>query len=214
MSAEAIDADELSKLFNYFHISEQKLSKDDFFTFTPRRPRYPYVDPENNVSEDDFTQRISVAPTVQDALEALGEGSLENVGGWGHLYAGIDHPDAEARTEDCPETDDMEYGLDFLMSKWLTAQVEEGELDPKDEKDIRRWLTTKNRTLRPRILPDDLKDEFEGCVPDADETREQWLLEPTKLIYLGEVEADTGDVLLSTAGLKAVKQAGLKTHSY
>lgn len=217
MSTEAIDAEELSRIFNFFHVSEHKLSKDNFFTFTPRVPRHPFVDDEGNITEDDFTPRISVAPTVELALEALGEGSLENVDGWGHLYAGLQHADAEATTEDCPETDDMEYDMNFRMSRWLQSKFEAGEIRPPANLQVRKWLdkpTRQRETIYPSGLPTDLVDEFEGCVPDADETREQWLLKPTKLVYVGEVEAETGDVILSAAGLKAVRQAGLKTHSY
>ena len=68
--------------------------------------------------------------------------------------------------------------------------------------------------IKPSMLPPDLKDEFEGCLPDVNITKENCLLEPTKLIYIGEIELETLDVLLSSTGLRAVKQAGLKVHSY
>lgn len=216
MSTEAIDARELSKVFDYFHVSEHKLSKDDFFVFSPRRPRFPYTDGEGNVIEDNYTKRISVAPTVEDALDAL-QGMLDTVSGWGHLYAGIGSTDAEAEIENCPSTDDMDYGPEFELSRWLKQKLDAGEIDPPASEELEQWLkqpALKRSIKSPAKLPDHLAKEFEHCVPDADETHEQWLQKPTKLIYLGEVEAETGDVILSAAGLKAVKEAGLKTHSY
>lgn len=231
MSAQAINAEALSRVFGYFHVSEHKLTHGDFFKFTPRLPRYPYTDFQGNVTEDDFTPRISVAPTVNDALEAL-EGQFDGTDGWAHLYAGVGHADAEAKVEDCAEDEDPnnQYGQMFYLARWLKQRLLDGELSIEDAKKLGMQIPPGlwppgyeekdydpnhyPSNLRPSMLPNDLQDEFEYCVPDADETKEQWLLQPTTLIYIGELEVETGDVILSTPGLKAVKQAGLKTHSY
>ncbi len=100
------------------------------------------------------------------------------------------------------------------MSAWLQNKLDSGEIVPPYKSSVSRWLDGGEQGIAPSSLPKELADEFEYCVPDADETKEQWLLKPTKLIYLGEIEAETGDVILSAAGLRAVRQAGLRTHSY
>lgn len=230
MSTKAIDAEDLNKVFRYFHVSEQKLSKDDYFTFTPRVPRYPLTDNEGNVIEDDFSKRISVAPNVRLALSALGTGAFDHLDGWAHLYAGIGHPDVKAKTEGCPETDDMEYGEQFKLVRWLRQKMFDGDLSIEDAQKLGMRIPPglwpvgfkdpdwdPNRIpsgIKPSMLPTNLKTEFEHCVPDAEIHGENWLLKPTKLIYVGEIEIATREILLSSAGLQAVKQAGLKYHSY
>lgn len=212
MSPQAIDGKKLGAVFDYFHVSGQKLSQDDFFEFTPRVPRSPYSDFEGNVTEDDFSKRISVAPYIHLALMAT-DGQFDG-DEWIHLYAGTGQPDADARQKDCPETDEMGYDTDFIMTKWLNSKSENGDLAPNDNKDIRRWVDRKNRTIRPRILPDYLKQDFEQCVPDADETKEQWLTKPTTLVYVGTVNVHTQEVLLSSVGLQLVQKANVKTYEY
>lgn len=215
ISPQLIDVEKLKKIFGFFHISPAKLSHEDSFTFTPKLPRYPYEDDEGNIIEDDFTSRISVAPDVGNALDAI-EGQYVP-GEWLHLYAGFGHPDVEAKQEDCPETDDMQYDTNFRMSKWLEDKLEAGEIKAPANASVRQWLDRSPRgrgKVTPSGLPHYLSNDFEHCVPDADETKESWLTKPTNLVYVGELNPTDRTVLLSNAGLSIVRKAGLKTTDY
>lgn len=215
ISPRTAKAKELQKIFNGFHISLQKLSLDDSFTFTPRIPRYPFQDHEGNTTEDNFTPRISVSPSIQDALKAI-EGQY-SPNEWIHLYAIVQPPDVEAKQEDCPETDDMSYDMNFTMSKWLQTKLDSGEIKAPANNSIRNWLDNKSRSrpsISPRSLPAYLGDEFKFCVPDADETRESWLLKPTTMVYVGELNPKELIVVLSNTGLALAQTAGIKTKEY
>ena len=210
-----VDAEKLKKVFGFFHISSAKLSTEDSFTFTPRLPRYPYEDDEGNIIEDDFTSRISVAPDVKNALESI-EGQ-HAPGEWLHLYAGFGQPDVKAKQEGCPKTDDMQYNTDFAMSKWLEDKLEAGEIKAPANATVRQWLDRGPRgrgKVTPAGLPHYLSSDFEHCVPDADETKESWLTEPTTLVYVGEINTKNQTVLLSNVGLSIIEKAGLETTDY
>lgn len=223
-----VKTNKLNSIFDFFHISDRRLSDDDYFIFTPRIPRRPYEDWEGNITEDDFTPRISVAPTIENALKAI-EGQEEFFEGWMHLYAGFGPTDAEAKQEDCPETPDQEYDTNFTMSKWLYQKLFDKELSVKDATELnmsippriqpkdfkpKKHASLTPRGIRPRILPTNLKDEFEQCVPDADETNENWMLKPTKMIYIGELDTKNREVILSSIGLSIVDKAKIKTREY
>lgn len=206
---------QLERIFDYFHLSAHKLSKDDSFTFTPRLPRHPYEDDEGNIIEDDFTKRVSVAKTIDDALTSI-EGQTKP-GEWLFVYAGVGTPDAEAKQEDCPELEDMEYSIIFRMSDWLEGKLEAGEIKAPANASVRKWLDTPKRQrgkITPSGLPIYLGQEFEYCVPDADETRESWLSSPRELVFIGELNPTERIVLLSSAGLSLAKKAKLKTEDY
>lgn len=215
ISPQMIAGKQLKKIFKGFHISPQKLSFDDWFTFTPRKPRYPYQDHEGNIIEDNFTPRISVSPTIEHALTAI-EGQFIP-GEWLHVYAVTEYPDIEAKQEDCPETDDMPYDLNFTMSKWLKNKLDTGTLKSPGDVSIKNWLTNTTRSrpsISPASLPSYLSNEFEFCVPDSDETHESWFLKPTTMVYVGELNPKTQNIILSATGLKMVQKAGLKTKGY
>lgn len=215
MSHQLVSAKELRKIFGFFHISTQKLSQNDSFTFIPRIPRFPYEDDEGNIIEDDFTKRISVSSDIESALEAIEGQYIPNE--WLHLYAGFGNPDAEAKQEDCPETENMQYNTNFRMSKWLEDKIESGEVKAPANTSIKRWLNQPLKRvgqITPGGLPNYLSSEFEHCVPDSDETKESWLLKPTTLVYVGELNSNDRKVLLSNAGLTLVKKAGIKSTDY
>lgn len=95
--------------------------------------------------------------------------------------------------------------------------MDAGQVRPPGSQSIRNWIDNKSRSrpnISPASLPSYLSNEFEFCVPDADETRESWLLKPTTMIYVGEIDPSTKNVVLSTAGLKMVQKAGIKTKEY
>jgi hypothetical protein len=113
------------KIFKYFHLSRRRLGKETF-VFNPRVPKTPMD------AEDDFTKRVSLAPTIDKAYEALG------VGGDFHVYAGdvksIDTDDIEtislkAHFPKCPKSKKNPYGENFLGIAWLLSLSDE-ELSP------------------------------------------------------------------------------------
>jgi len=228
MSPRVIDGEKLSKVFSFFHVSEQKLSHEDYFEFTPRLPRHPYSDFQGNVTEDNFTRRVSVAPTIELALKSI-EGQAEEED-WVHLYAGLGQADTEAKQKDCPEDFQQEYNTLFYLSTWLKNKLLDGDLSVDEAIRLGMQIPPELRTdgrgkgvydpehipkgLNPRLLPARLRDEFKQCVPDADETKEQWLTKPTKMFYVGEVSLSSGVVLLSTGALQLVTKAGLQSDEY
>lgn len=215
VSNQVVNIGQLERIFDYFHVSTQKLSDSDSFTFTPRVPRFPYEDDQGNVIEDDFTKRISVAKNIDDALTSI-EGTFKP-SDWIFLYAGVGNPDVEAKQEDCPETENMEYDTTFRMSTWLGDKLESGEIKAPANASVRKWLDQSpgNRgKLAPSGLPNYLRHEFEHCVPDADETRENWLVSPRELVYVGELNPKEKIVLLSNEGLSLAKKAKLRLQDY
>ena len=228
MTPQTINGEELNKIFGFFHVSEQKLSHDDYFEFTPRLPRHPYSDFHGNVTEDNFTRRVSVAPTIELALKSIeGQGDDED---WAHLYAGFGQADTEAKQKDCPEDFQQEYNTLFYLSTWLKNKLLDGDLSVDEAIRLGMQIPPELRTdgrgkgvydpehipkgLNPRLLPARLRDEFKQCVPDADETKEQWLTRPTEMIYVGELHLLDAQVLLSARALQLVRKAGLQTDEY
>ena len=208
MSNQTIDIGELNSIFDFFHISDQRLSMDDYFIFEPRVPRTPYVDAEGNITEDDFTKRVSVAPTVWSAIDAIDGFHNDMENGWMHLYAGKGTPDVDVSQEDCPEAKEMQYGPQFLLSKWLQQKHLDGEMNDEEYKKLSRT------GLRPRMLPKKLRGEFENCVPDSMETQDMWLTKPTRLLYIGELNTASEEVILSNAVLSMARKAKLPTEDY
>jgi len=79
MNTPSINYAQIEAVFKYFHVSDTKLGKRDTFIFNPRVPRTPYV--HNNYRiEDDFTERVSLAPRIVDAMQAGADGR--------YVYAG------------------------------------------------------------------------------------------------------------------------------
>lgn len=200
----SISFSDAENLFGVFHLSDELLAEPSF-TFIPRTPRYPARDHEYNVIEDDFTPRVSVATTIDDALDAL------EVPGRGlYVYAAnfrtspttnvVDLDDA-----DCPSTPEMPYDKDFNMRKWLAYELEQGNAPEEMEDEIRiSGAGVSTKTLTPSSLPKELGREFENCVPDAEDNDERWLLKPTEMLYLGQI-ADSDTIKLSSAAVAFLK---------
>jgi len=140
--------------FKYFHLSSKDLGET--FTFTPRLPRFPYVDDNQDVIEDDFTPRVSWAKSVDDALKAL----HPNDSGIFYVYAVNSlpgHVDVEETSENGPSSPENDYGPDFVLSKYINWAT---------ENDVEVYK--KGNTII----------DVEDCVPDAEETHEQWATKP------------------------------------
>ena len=166
--------------FSGFHLSNNFLGEE--FVFTPRIPRFPYEDHNNDVIEDDFTPRVSLAISIQDAFQAISS-TLRNGDKQLYIYA-LHHDDVNIvsivdNIPHCPKINDKEYGTDFVMKKWLQF------LDSKNEEEEDENELLSEAGLSPSKLISPLGKQFKGCVPDAEETNEQWVLDPVKLMCVG-----------------------------
>jgi len=112
-------------IFKYFHLSSKKLGKETFL-FNPRIPQGPMD------WEDDFTKRISLAPSIKKAVEALYGG--EDF----YVYAGDVENDAtddietisvKAHHSKCPKSKKNPYNDDFSVADWLVT-LPDDELSP------------------------------------------------------------------------------------
>lgn len=207
----------LAELFRFFHLSSYSLHKrQSTFTFNPRVTKRPYEDNDSFVIEDDFTPRISLATSIEEATEALETGnSMEHY----YVYAS----DVESRfDDDIPEssliwlplqlqrckqdlsTDDNEYGPQFNMMQYLAAK---GVLPKQRSRETKtKWINRVDATAyeRPSWLPPEHKSKFFACVPDADETNEYWSTTDTVMYYLGTHISNSGVVVLSAQGKRLV----------
>jgi len=191
--AKVIQKSYLEELFRFFHLSTIKLhKKDDTFTFNPRIPKNPFEDADGYVIEDDYTKRISLATTINDAIEAIGEPTVTHY----HVYA----CDVESKLDDdidaislkmqlgrCDadlSTADNKYGRDFDMYKYLKRNV----LSPDKYRP--------EKSIGPKDLPPRHKQKFFGCVPDADEHNEYWSIRDTTMYYIGVCSVDTSENLV------------------
>lgn len=207
LSDTVLTFDQLAKLWWWFHISDWYLG--DIPKFTPRIPRTPARDVKFDIIEDDFTNRISVAPHLEDAMVALG-------GYPGKFVYAIDFradPNDNVKAVDLSKKlrkcnaelsyiDQKRGGkFPYLSKKWTF----EGWLRnflytlSKDEKVTDRYLRDlENSQLNaPSDIPMPYRKIFKYCVPDADDTHEQWLTKPSTFIYIGE-RIGNGRVKLST----------------
>jgi hypothetical protein len=208
----------LAELFRFFHLSSFSLHKSkDTFTFNPRVTKRPYEDDESFVIEDDFTPRISLATSIEEATEALNTG---NPSEYYYVYAsdiesreGDEIPESSlvylpVQIQKCKEdlsSDGNEYGPEFKMIKYLQNK----NVLPKRRS---RETMTKymNRTdaiaySSPKQLPPEHKAKFRACVPDAGETNEYWSTTNTKMYYLGTHITNSGIVKLSAHGRRILR---------
>lgn len=168
----------LDEIFDAFHLSTKFLGKE--FVFTPRVSKNLYKDVDQNIIEDDITPRISVARRIEDALASL-DGVYPNEE---FFIYGMDTEKANKmfstakKIEDCPDDGESDYGLSFLMKKFLTKTL---NLNDEESEELSQ------KKYSPKLLRKDLGDKFIGCVPDAKETNEYWLLEPTNFIFVGSL---------------------------
>lgn len=181
-----ISEQDVTRLFKWVHLSANRLGGDrqNMFTFTPRIPLTPSSDRLGDVVEDDFTRRISVAPTISQAAKALGSDYLS--GFW--VYAvdlredGTDDVAAIDLSQTLPDCDtDLSYedvtgtmqtysddGAEYKLSDWLEQVTDEEYSAPSE-------------------MPPDLQKSWQGCVPDAYKTEEHWLTSPTPFVLLGRL---------------------------
>lgn len=209
----------LSELFRFFHLSSFSLHRSkDTFTFNPRVTKRPFEDDDSFVIEDDFTPRISLATSIEDATEALDTGNKYEPY---YVYASdIESELGDEIPEDslvhlpvqlirCKQelsTDDNEYGPNFNMMKYLS---DKGVVPKKRSRESKtKWVNRVDATAysNPKYLPPDHKAKFYACVPDADETNEYWSTTDTKMYYLGTHIANSKIVRLSAHGKRLIRK--------
>ena len=209
-----------NKTFKYFHLSETMLGSNEQFLFTPRLPRYPF----GNI-EDNFTKRVSLAPSIERALAAL---DYENRS---FLYAGDIRQVSGDEIETLPLSNKVcsdrlgaRYGENFHMFKWLirlnnplTDEIKKVKPGSKEEddiasklRDLKNVLDNRKYNYGPVNLPGWLKDKFYACVPDANKTKEQWALGPTNLFYVGLMHYGHKTIILSNGIVEHLKSLGVK----
>jgi hypothetical protein len=180
----------LEELFRFFHLSTKKLhSKNEVFTFNPRIPNHPFQDADGYVIEDDYTKRISLATTINDAIEAIGEPIVT----YYHVYA----CDVESRLDDDIDAVSLKlqlgrcdtnlssrnnkYGKNFDMYQYLK----------RNKLSLNKYRPEKD--IGPKNLPPRHKQKFFGCVPDSENHNEYWSLKDTTMYYIGICSINTSE---------------------
>jgi hypothetical protein len=183
--------DELQQHFAHFHLSRGYLGKT--FKFTPRVPSAPFIDKDGNTIEDDFTERISLAADIEDARDAIRDYGDT----YYYIYATKEKKEKEIKPvkdnlPNCPKNPPKKYGVKFNMQKWLKKNHPQ-EIPRLEKRGF-------GHNFPPSALAPDIKQQFQGCVPDAAKTHEEWSLKPLTMLFVGTI-GEAGDVLeLSEAG--------------
>lgn len=196
LSDQMVSYEELANLFHWFHISSIFLG--DQFTFSPRIPRRPARDKNDAIIEDDFTKRVSVAPTIDTAVKALGQKSAGT-----YVYAidlkadpsdDVASTDLSKQLRKCEKVlsyTDQKRGVyyNYLSNRWTLEgwlnnflYVLAKDKSVPDEK--LDWFRT-HQVKAPSNLEPAFRELFKACVPDADSTGENWLRKPSNFIFLG-----------------------------
>jgi len=187
--------DEVDSIFKIFHLSSVKLGEEDEHEFTPRLPRYPMQDNTGAVIEDDFTPRVSVAPTIRQCYDALMKKDKKL-----YLYA------ADSRKLSTDDVKVLDLGAEFekckerlsnpSMKNMYGAQVKPAPFE------LQYYLMSKGldpEYSKPSELPRQFMMDWKNCVPDAGQsevagTGEEWVLEPTNMFFIGETD-DTNETV-------------------
>jgi hypothetical protein len=181
--------DEVDSIFKIFHLSSVKLGAEDEHEFTPRLPRYPMQDNTGAVIEDDFTPRVSVAPTIRQCYDALMKKDKKL-----YLYA------ADSRKLSTDDVKVLDLGAEFEKCKQRLSSPEMNNTYGAQVKpapfELQYYLMSKGldpEYSKPSELPRQFMMDWKNCVPDAGQsevagTGEEWLLEPTNMFFIGETD--------------------------
>jgi hypothetical protein len=187
--------DEVDSIFKIFHLSSVKLGAEDEHEFTPRLPRYPMQDNTGAVIEDDFTPRVSVAPTIRQCYDALMKKDKKL-----YLYA------ADSRKLSTDDVKVLDLGAEFEKCKQRLSSPEMNNTYGAQVKpapfELQYYLMSKGldpEYSKPSELPRQFMMDWKNCVPDAGQsevagTGEEWVLEPTNMFFIGETD-DTNETV-------------------
>lgn len=141
------------------------------------------------VIEDDFTPRVSVAPTIRQCYDALMKKDKKL-----YLYA------ADSRKLNTDNVKVLDLGAEFekckerlsnpSMKNMYGAQVKPAPYE------LQYYLMSKGldpEYSKPSELPRQFMMDWKNCVPDAGQsevaaTGEEWVLEPTNMFFIGETD--------------------------
>ena len=184
-----ITLQKLDSVFNVFHLSTDYLGP--IFSFTPRVPLDTFMSVfDGTTTEDDFTSRVSLAPSVKKANAAVPNKRRFIYAGDIEGYSGdeVDTFDLAKHLPDCPSSSGNKYGEKFSLTAWIQAQFEK-TLHPATRKSLLQVAdSAQRRDVGPKHLPNSLKKQFQGCVPDAASTKELWSLSPVRLLNVAEAK--------------------------
>jgi len=187
--------DEVDSIFKIFHLSSVKLGEEDEHEFTPRLPRYPMQDNTGAVIEDDFTPRVSVAPTIRQCYDALMKKDKKL-----YLYA------ADSRKLSTDDVKVLDLGAEFEKCRQKLSNPEMNNIYGAQVKpapyELQYYLMSKGldpEYSKPSELPRQFMMDWKNCVPDAGQsevagTGEEWVLEPTNMFFIGETD-DTNETV-------------------
>ena len=187
--------DEVDSIFKIFHLSSVKLGEEDEHEFTPRLPRYPMQDNTGAVIEDDFTPRVSVAPTIRQCYDALMKKDKKL-----YLYA------ADSRKLSTDDVKVLDLGAEFEKCRQKLSSPEMNNTYGAQVKpapyELQYYLMSKGldpEYSKPSELPRQFMMDWKNCVPDAGQsevagTGEEWVLEPTNMFFIGETD-DTNETV-------------------
>ena len=187
--------DEVDSIFKIFHLSSVKLGAEDEHEFTPRLPRYPMQDNTGAVIEDDFTPRVSVAPTIRQCYDALMKKDKKL-----YLYA------ADSRKLSTDDVKVLDLGAEFEKCRQKLSSPEMNNTYGAQVKpapyELQYYLMSKGldpEYSKPSELPRQFMMDWKNCVPDAGQsevagTGEEWVLEPTNMFFIGETD-DTNETV-------------------
>ena len=186
--------DEVDSIFKIFHLSSVKLGEEDEHEFTPRLPRYPMQDNTGAVI-DDFTPRVSVAPTIRQCYDALMKKDKKL-----YLYA------ADSRKLSTDDVKVLDLGAEFEKCRQKLSNPEMNNIYGAQVKpapyELQYYLMSKGldpEYSKPSELPRQFMMDWKNCVPDAGQsevagTGEEWVLEPTNMFFIGETD-DTNETV-------------------
>lgn len=190
LTDKTITIDEVQQHFDHFHLSSKFLGQPTF-TFTPRIPPEPFMDGDS-VVEDDFTKRISLAPTINNARDAIKDYGAT----YYYVYAVEDQSHIKRiadNIDDCPKNPPKRYGEKFKLIPWLKKNEPE-ELETYKAKKGHLY------NMAPSRLTTNVKTQFKGCVPDAEETQEEWSTKPLTMTFIGTINNTDNVLTLSPEG--------------
>lgn len=169
---------------NWFHLSKVDLGEE--FEFTPRIPTSPFEDP-NGIIEDDVTKRTSWAPSITDAIYAIGS-SARIVNNW-YIYAleklpgEVDLQDEFKKCDKRVGSPKNHYGVDFSYAEY------EDQIWDEYAKDPGRRTPAEAEAMKNRV-----RHDLKKCVPDANKTGEHWATKPVIARKIGTINKGANNI--------------------
>ncbi len=207
-----LSVERAESIFKFFHLSANFLDRE-VFTFTPRIPDTPFEDDHGAIIEDDFTKRISLAPTIKDALNAIAHNPPLYVYAVDFKETSSDDVDVidvsqfDGPSYKTPEGKEQRYNINFTLGDYIEDRggKETVVVNPSHHAIGNYW----GNSFGPKKLKKPYKDEFRYAVPDARSTHEAWSLQPITMVYLGRLFGRDAEIMLSQYADELLTSKGL-----